>query len=178
VRIRYSLVSRPRVAASCRLSSRRTVSPRGTFGIESAAADPSLCSTADDTHRSAHSYPSVLDMSGTRSTGGEGRRRLRCRIGLHRWVQIRHVDPDLEDPGQEVVLQTACRYCGAERGSGVAFQLGFAGLLAVGGVLLWLLVSAVLGALLVLGAVLGLGWAARMAWLNGYNSRLGFRYRS
>jgi hypothetical protein len=113
----------------------------------------------------------------TRSTGGEGERRFRCRIGLHRWVQIRSLDADLENPGQEVVWQTACRYCGAEHGSGIAFMLGLSAALAAAGVLLSLLVSPVLGVALFIAAVLSLGWAGLAVWLSSYNRTVGFRHR-
>ena len=105
-------------------------------------------------------------------------RRLRCRLGFHRWTQFRQVDPDVDDPGGNASWLTKCRYCGAERGSGVAFMLGLTGVLAIGAVVVWIAVSPVLGGLLVLGAVTGLGATMRARWYGTYNRRVGFRYRS
>jgi hypothetical protein len=115
-------------------------------------------------------------MSATPSTAPAHHRRLRCRTGLHRWVQIKHEDTDLENPGQEVVWRTTCRYCGMERGSGLAAVVVLVGLFAAGGAVVWWLVSPVLGGLLIAGAVLGTGWAALLAAL-GRVSSFGFRYR-
>ena len=83
---------------------------------------------------------------------------------------------DLENPGQDVEWRTRCRCCGAERRSGLASAFALAGVLSVVGVLLWWLVSPVLGGLLIIGAVMGLGWAAAIAALGRIGS-FGFRYR-
>jgi hypothetical protein len=91
-------------------------------------------------------------------------------------VQIKHEDTDLENPGQEVVWRTTCRYCGVARGSGLAAVVVLVGLVAAGGMLVWWLVSPVLGGLMIAGAVLGAGWAATFAVL-GRISSFGFRYR-
>ena len=91
-------------------------------------------------------------------------------------MQIKHEDTDLENPGREVVWRTTCRYCGAQRGSGLAAVVVLVGLFAAGGVLVWWLVSPVLGGLLIAGAVLGSGWAAVLVALGRVGS-FGFRYR-
>jgi hypothetical protein len=106
----------------------------------------------------------------------ERRRRLRCRIGFHRWVRIQHRDLDLESPGQEVVWRTMCRDCGLERGSGLRSMAVLVVVVAVAGGLLWWLISPVLGVLLLAAGVIGLGWAARMTALGRAGS-FGFRYR-
>ena len=90
-------------------------------------------------------------------------------------MQIQHRDMDLENPGQDVEWRTSCRYCGAERGSGLASTFALAGVLAVAGVLLWWLVSPVLGGLLITGAVIGLGWAGTITALGRAGSV--FRHR-
>ena len=82
---------------------------------------------------------------------------------------------DLENPGQDVEWQTSCRYCGTERRSGLASTFALAGVFAVSGVLLWWLVSPVLGGILIIGAVMGLGWAGTMTALGRASSF--FRYR-
>jgi hypothetical protein len=116
------------------------------------------------------------EMSAARSTGSEDQRRFRCRMGLHRWVQFKHGDADLENPGADAVWLTRCRYCGVERGSGVSFMMVLVGVAAATGALLWWLVSPVLGVLLLMGAVLGLLAVAR-AFALSRPSRFGFRYR-
>ena len=103
-------------------------------------------------------------------------RRLRCRAGLHKWVRVKHEDTDLAEPGAAAEWRTSCRYCGVERRSGLGFMLGLSGALAVGGALVWWLVSPVLGVLLVLGSVLGIGWTASLTLLGRVGS-FGFRYR-
>jgi hypothetical protein len=115
-------------------------------------------------------------MAAVRSTGSEDERRLRCRIGLHRWVQFKHEDADLENPGAEAVWLTRCRYCGVERGSGVSFVMFPVGVAAAAGALVWWLVSAVLGVLLLMGALLGLLAVAR-AFALSRPGRFGLRYR-
>lgn len=90
-------------------------------------------------------------------------------------MQIQHRDMVLENPAQDVEWRTSCRYCGAERGSGLASAFALAGVLAVAGVLLWLLVSPVLGGLLIVSAVMGLGWAGMITALGRSGSF--FRYR-
>ena len=91
-------------------------------------------------------------------------------------MQVKHYDTDLENPGEHAVWRTTCRYCDAERRSGLASTFVLAGVLAGAGVLLWWLVSPVLGGLVLTGAVLGLGWAAAVAALGRIGS-FGFRYR-
>lgn len=117
-----------------------------------------------------------LEMSAARSTGSDDQRRLRCRIGLHRWVEFKHEDADVENPGAEAVSLTRCRYCGVERGSGISFAVVLVGVAAATGALLWWLVSPVLGVLLLMGALLGLLAVAR-AFALSHQSRFGFRYR-
>ena len=95
---------------------------------------------------------------------------------MHRWAQFKQVDSDLEVPGKEAVWLTRCRYCGAERGSGVYFTLSLAGVLAAAAALLWWLVSPVLGVLVLMGALMSLLALAR-AFAYGRPSRLGLRYR-
>jgi hypothetical protein len=90
-------------------------------------------------------------------------------------MQIQHRDMDLENPGQDVEWRTRCRYCGAEPRSGLASTFALAGVLAVAGVLVWWLVSPVLGGLLIIGAMMGLGWAGTIAALGRIGSV--FRYR-
>jgi len=126
--------------------------------------------------QSVCSYPPLSPMSPARSTGSGGKRRLRCRIGLHRWAQFKHQDADLDNPGREPVWLTRCRYCGVERGSGVSFIVGVAGVLGAAGALLWLFVSPVLGVLVLLGAVLSLLALVRALALSRAN-RFGLRYR-
>ena len=124
---------------------------------------------------SACSYPPFV-MSAARATGSEGRRRFRCRIGLHRWAEFKHEDADLESPGVGAVWLTRCRYCGVARGSGVSFMAGMAGVLAVAGALVWWLLSPVLGVLVLLGSVLSLLAVGRAVAL-GRPTRFGLRYR-
>jgi uncharacterized membrane protein YecN with MAPEG domain len=118
----------------------------------------------------------VSEVSAARSTGSEDQRVLRCRVGLHRWVQVKYQDADLENPGAEAVWLTRCRYCGVERGSGIPFAMAMVGVAATAGALLWWLVSPVLGVLLVTGALLGLLGVARTFALSR-PGRFGFRYR-
>ena len=115
-------------------------------------------------------------MSAARAAGSEGQRRFRCRLGLHRWAEFKHEDADLENPGAAAVWLTRCRYCGVERGSGVPFMVGMAGVLAAVGMLLWWLLSPVLGVLVLLGSVLSLLAVGRAVAL-GRPTRFGLRYR-
>ena len=90
-------------------------------------------------------------------------KRFRCRIGLHKWVRVRQVDLDLENPSQSAYWRTTCRYCGCEHGSGTAV-LATLSVVAVGAsVAVFWLVSPLLGAIMMIGAVGGLGWAVAPA---------------
>jgi hypothetical protein len=115
-------------------------------------------------------------MTAARSTGSEDERRLRCRIGMHRWVQFKQEDADLENPGAHAVWLTRCSCCGVERGSGLTSLVVLVAVAAATGAFVYRLVSPVFGVLLLLGAVLGLLAVAR-AFALSRPSRFGFRYR-
>lgn len=92
------------------------------------------------------------------------RPRLRCRLGLHRWVRVQHRDPDLELPAPE--WRTECRDCGRLRGSGLPVALTFFGLVFVAGLALLAWGPPFLGALVIVGSVGGLGWTAGLEGLQ------------
>lgn len=102
-------------------------------------------------------------------------RRFRCRVRFHKWVRVKHEDPDLADPSESAEWRTVCRYCGVERRGGFRSTAALAGTFAVAGVFVWWLVSPVLGVLIVAGSILGLGWGATLTFIGGMGSF--FRYR-
>lgn len=83
-------------------------------------------------------------------------KRLRCRVGFHKWVHLHESDPDLDNPSEDVRVRTVCRYCRREYGAGLWFPVTVAGAATVGGVMLLLLGPPLLGAILVMGGVMGL----------------------
>jgi hypothetical protein len=82
--------------------------------------------------------------------------RLRCRIGLHKWVRIRETDPTLDNPSQSAEWRSVCRYCKTERGSGVLVSSVVSGAFFVAGLVLLLVAPSLLAAILIIGAMFGL----------------------
>jgi hypothetical protein len=93
-------------------------------------------------------------------------KRFRCRIGLHKWVQVRQRDPDLDNPGQSAYWRTTCRYCGCEHGSGIVALTTACVVAVVASIAVFWLLSPLLGAIMMCGAVGGLGWAVVPATID------------
>jgi hypothetical protein len=125
-----------------------------------------LATSDDETHRTT-----VLSLSDMSTQAG-----LRCRLGLHRWVRMRTLDPSLANPGRSATSRTECRDCHAERGSGIRSTLVLVAVLAVGSAVVGITFSPVLGGLLLVGAVMGLAGAMKAKWVADRFDR-GGRYR-
>lgn len=85
---------------------------------------------------------------------------LRCRIGLHKWVEVRRSDPELDSSARSVAWESKCRYCGVAQGSGVAVSLAIAAVAVITAVAVFFLLSPLLGAIIMIGAVFALGVVA------------------
>jgi hypothetical protein len=90
--------------------------------------------------------------------------RLRCRLGLHRWVRVQYRDGDLEQPVPE--WRTECRDCARLRGSGLPTAIAVFGIFFVTGLVLMAWGPPFLGALFVAGSMAGLGWTAGLEGLQ------------
>jgi hypothetical protein len=82
--------------------------------------------------------------------------RVRCRVGLHKWVRIRETDPTVDNPSQSAEWRSVCRYCKTEHGSGVLAVSVVSGAFFVAGVVLLLVAPSLLAATLIIGSMGGL----------------------
>ena len=96
---------------------------------------------------------------------GSAERRLRCRIGLHRWVRVKYTDADLENPGAAAAAwRTSFRYCGIARSGGSAvFAVVALAILGIG-IALALTTQSLLSGLIIMGGVAAVG---RVAFVGG-----------
>ncbi len=84
-------------------------------------------------------------------------RRVLCRLGFHRWVEIKKTDPDLDKPSQQAEWLIKCRHCGREKGEGMRFALSLSVAAMVGSAAVFWFLSPLLGAIMMIGAFGALG---------------------
>ena len=83
---------------------------------------------------------------------------LRCRIGFHKWVRVKHSDPDMATEVREADWDTRCRYCGRAHGSGIALTAVLIVGAVASAIVIFFLWSPLLGALIMVGAIGAIGW--------------------
>jgi Flp pilus assembly protein TadB len=83
---------------------------------------------------------------------------FRCRLGLHHWTRLRIEDRDLDNPRASAEWVSVCRDCGAGRADSIGLALAICAAAVVASVLVFWLVSPLLGAIIMIGAVGGLMW--------------------